>query len=183
MRTAWWSLWKGIPSARPCPISNIAGSVSQATKKSWMCVMLSGKGFLRSMPSMKVSHCLFSRTGSSPTKVSPPLFLELSIKELYANHRDPEDGLLYLKYSNMDPYWSVPFRYTKFITYAADQVWKSIDKNMQASTSFWMSSICLSHCSRNWDYCFVFRIPWLNELTRVSRKAVLLIFSSILSIF
>ena len=30
--------------------------------------------------------------------------IELSIKELYNTHKDPEDGLLYLMYSNLDPY-------------------------------------------------------------------------------
>lgn len=31
-------------------------------------------------------------------------YAELSIKELYNTHKDPEDGLLYLMYSNLDPY-------------------------------------------------------------------------------
>ena len=29
---------------------------------------------------------------------------EMSIKEIYQTQKDPEDGLLYFKYSNMDPY-------------------------------------------------------------------------------
>lgn len=31
-------------------------------------------------------------------------YSEMSIKELYPNNKDPEDGLLYFKFSNMDPY-------------------------------------------------------------------------------
>ena len=39
-----------------------------------------------------------------PNKGRILLYLEHSIKQVYENHKDPEDGLLYLKYSNLDPF-------------------------------------------------------------------------------
>jgi DNA-directed RNA polymerase subunit E'/Rpb7 len=41
-----------------------------------------------------------------PSKGTPPSDAELSIKDIYEAEKDPEDGLLYFKYSNFDPFGS-----------------------------------------------------------------------------
>lgn len=69
--------------------------------------MPSVKEFLKLIRSIKVNHFSCSLTKFYPTNVHCSPYSELSIKELYNTHKDTEDGLLYLMYSNLDPYWFI----------------------------------------------------------------------------
>lgn len=57
------------------------------------------------MRSIRINHFSCLPIKSCPINVHKRFIcIEFSIKEIYATQKDPEDGLLYFKYSNVDPF-------------------------------------------------------------------------------